>query len=363
MREDLYDKLADALKRRGGGIPAVKCKEFRTVVDELFTEEEAELAIIMPDMLVSADMLAAKTKLDAKKVAGLLDKMTRKGLLFSINRQDTHLYTLLAFVPGIFENQFNAGPVDARAKKLARIFDDYLTTISKMAVSRPEIFPSFPFARVVAINKDIPNNITINTFDELTPYIEKAPAIGMVTCFCRHKGELLDNPCDKPKDVCLAIGPGARYMAEYGFGRLISKEEALDALERAEKAGLVHCSSNTSKYIDMICNCCVCHCMILQSLKNSQVPSLAATSSFRAEVDAAECISCENCIGKCPMEALSMKDDLAEVDKKRCIGCGLCIRTCQTGAIVLRPRDGANVPVNDSMQLVQAIISATKTNQ
>lgn len=363
MREDLYDQLADALKRKGGGIPAVKCKEFRAVVDELFTEEEAELAVILPDMLVSADMLAAKTKLDAQKVAGLLDRMTRKGLLFSINHQDTHLYTLLAFVPGIFENQFNAGPVDARAKKLARIFDNYLTAITRMSVSRPEIFSSFPFARVIAINKDIPNTITINTFDELTPYIEKAPAIGIVTCFCRHKGELLDNPCDKPKDVCIAIGPGAKYMAEYGFGKLISKEEAFKALERAEKAGLVHCSSNTSKYIDMICNCCVCHCMILQSLKNSQIPSLAATSSFRAEVDTAECIGCENCIGKCPMEALSMKDDVAKVDKKRCIGCGLCIRTCQAGAIVLRPRDGANVPVKDSVQLVQAIVSATKTNE
>ena len=163
------------------------------------------------------------------------------------------------------------------------------------------------------------------------PYIEKAPAIGLVTCFCRHKGELLDNPCDKPKDVCIAIGPGAHYMAEYGFGKLISKEEALNALDRAEKAGLVHCSSNTSKYIDMICNCCVCHCMILQSLKNSQVPSLAATSSFRAEVDTAECIGCENCIEKCPMEALSMKDDVAETDKKRCIGCGLCIRELPGG--------------------------------
>jgi Fe-S-cluster-containing hydrogenase component 2 len=150
-------------------------------------------------------------------------------------------------------------------------------------------------------------------------------------------------------------------MAEYGFGKLISKEEALKALERAENAGLVHCSSNTSKYIDMICNCCICHCMILQSLKNSQVPSLAATSSFKAEVDAAECIGCENCMGKCPMEALWMKDDVAQVDSKRCIGCGLCIRTCQAGAMVLRPRAAVNVPVENSMQLVQAIVSATKS--
>jgi Na+-translocating ferredoxin:NAD+ oxidoreductase subunit B len=360
MRNELYDQLADAIKRKGGGIPAVKCEEFRAVADELFTQEEAELAIMMPDMLVTADMLAAKNELNAQKVAELLDKMTRKGLLFAINRQGTNLYTLLAFVPGIFENQFNTGPVDARAKKLARIFDNYLTAITKMAVSTPGIFSSVPFARVIAVNKDIPGNIRINTYDELTPYIEKAPAIGLVTCFCRHKGELLDKPCNKPKDVCLAIGPGAIYMAEYGFGKLISKEEALEALNRAEAAGLVHCSSNTGKYIDMICNCCTCHCMILQSLKNSAIPSLAATSSFRAGVTSDECIGCSDCIARCPMEALAMKDDLAKVDEKRCIGCGLCVSICPSGAIVLHPRDGANVPIPDSLQLNMAIIAAAQ---
>ncbi len=361
MRDVLYDQLADAIKRRGGGIPAVKCKEFRAVVDELFTQEEAELAIQMPDMLVSADMLATKTNLNAQKVAELLDTMTRKGLLFAINRQGTHQYALLAFVPGIFENQFNTGPVDERAKKLARVFDNYLTAVSKMAVSNPGIFPSIPFARVIAVNKDIPNNITINTYDELTPYIEKAPAIGLVTCFCRHKGELLDKPCNKPKDVCLAIGPGATYMAEYGFGKLISKEEALKALKRAEEAGLVHCSSNTGKYIDMICNCCTCHCMILQSLKNSAMPSLGAKSSFLAGVTADECIGCGDCIARCPMEALAMKDDLAKAEEKRCIGCGLCVSTCPTGAILLHPRPGANVPMPDSIQLNVAIVTAAKS--
>lgn len=360
MRIDLYDQLAEAIKRKGGGIPAVNCREFCAVVDELFTREEAELAIMMPDTLVSAEMLSARSTIDLQKTAELLDTMTRKGLLFSTNRQGTRLYTLLAFVPGIFENQFNTGPVDAHAKKLARIFDDYLAAASKMAVATPQIFSSVPFARVIAINKDIPSEITINTYDELSPYIEKAPYIGLVTCFCRHKGELLDQACDKPKDVCLAIGPGALYMSEYGFGKLISKEEAFEALNRAEEAGLVHCSSNTGKYIDMICNCCTCHCMILQSLKNSAAPNLAAKSSFEAGVTLDDCIGCEDCIKRCPMEALMIKDDVAQVDKKRCIGCALCVGSCPAGAITLHPRPEANVPIPDSMQLNRAIVSATK---
>lgn len=362
MDKRIYDDLADALRRKGGGIPAVKCPEFCDVIDALFTEEEAILAGQMPDTLVSAEMLADKTGRDRRDVAIMLDRMTRKGLLFSLNRDGTDYYTLLAFVPGIFENQFNTGPVDEHAKKIARILDNYLNAIKKISIAKPDIFPGVPFARVITINREIPANIAINTYDELTPYIKKAKYIGLVTCFCRHKGELLDDPCTKPKDVCIAIGPGAKYMADYGFGKLISNEEALKTLKRAEDAGLVHCSSNTGKYIDMVCNCCVCHCMILQSLKNSAVPSLAAASSFRAEVDSCECIACENCIGKCPMEAISMKDDSALVDDKRCIGCGLCVSSCAPGAILLKNRENANVPVPDSIQLSQAIVATTKHN-
>jgi Fe-S-cluster-containing hydrogenase component 2 len=63
------------------------------------------------------------------------------------------------------------------------------------------------------------------------------------------------------------------------------------------------------------------------------------------------------------MEALSMKDDVAQVDSKRCIGCGLCISTCQAGAMVLRPRAAVNVPVENSMQLAQAIVLSTKSDE
>jgi len=43
----------DVFNSRGGALPALKCREFYPLREELFTSEEAEIAIRMPQELVS----------------------------------------------------------------------------------------------------------------------------------------------------------------------------------------------------------------------------------------------------------------------------------------------------------------------
>lgn len=40
------------------------------------------------------------------------------------------------------------------------------------------------------------------------------------------------------------------------------------------------------------------------------------------------CMGCTNCMQRCPMEAIRVKDRKAIIDKERCIDCGECIRVC-----------------------------------
>ena len=136
----------------------------------------------------------------------------------------------------------------------------------------------------------------------------------------------------------MTIGPGAKFNAERGFGRLISKEEALRILDVAEKEGLVHCSSNMGKHVDFICNCCVCHCPILQTIKSSAMPNGGATSAYIAMVDEGSCMGCGDCLERCPMEALALEGDVVVRDSKLCIGCGLCVSSCTTDALRMLPR-------------------------
>jgi Na+-translocating ferredoxin:NAD+ oxidoreductase subunit B len=359
MDQLTYEKLVDAIQRRGGGVPAVKCQDLYDILDLLFTEEEAKLAIIMPNTPVSADMLAGEAGCSTEQVSKSLEAMARKGLIFSMKYEDKRYYVLFPLVPGMMENQLITGAVDERTKKIARLFKNYGTALGKLVTSSPGVFSKVPFARVIVIDQNIPNAVTVQPYDRLLPYLEKAKHIAVVACHCRHMGELLDNPCTKPKDVCLAVGPGALYMSEYGLGKLISKEQAYDALKRSEEAGLVHCVSNTGKHLDFICNCCICHCDNLKSLKAYAAAGSSALSSFISEIEGDNCIGCGDCIGRCPMQALTLVEDVAIVDKKRCIGCGLCMSVCPSGAIKLLNREGAPVPFIDARQLNEAIVASS----
>jgi Na+-translocating ferredoxin:NAD+ oxidoreductase RNF subunit RnfB len=119
---------------------------------------------------------------------------------------------------------------------------------------------------------------------------------------------------------------------------MISQEEAHRILDLAEEEGLVHCSSNLGRYVDFICNCCVCHCIILQTVVSAAMPNAAATSAYMVMVEDDSCMGCGECVERCQMKALVMEGDLVIRDADRCIGCGLCVSTCPTAALSMIPR-------------------------
>ena len=47
-----------------------------------------------------------------------------------------------------------------------------------------------------------------------------------------------------------------------------------------------------------------------------------------------ECTGCETCVEACPVDAISMEDEIAVIDKEECTDCGTCIDECPAEAIV-----------------------------
>jgi hypothetical protein len=164
------------------------------------------------------------------------------------------------FVPGIFEYQFMRGTNTKKDRMLARLIQKYKAAVDANRKPKKNVFPAM---RVIAINQAVNAENQIHTYDQVTCYIENSAPLAVSTCYCRHQAKLVDEAshCGKPDEVCIQFGAGAAFVIERKMGRAIGKVEAMQILDQAENAGLVHCTNNRQE-IDFLCNCCSCHCVI-----------------------------------------------------------------------------------------------------
>jgi len=359
---EIFEGLVDNLFNAGGTVPVMRCDELTVLLRELFSLQEADLAARMPPGVNPVEVISQAVDRPEAEIVPLLESMADKGLVFHQKRGDRAHYKLMPVLPGFFEFQFMKGGTTDRDKRLARLFKDYFDRAWSMTEGAdPRILKGLtPFSRVIPVEKEVPEFSEIQTHEKVSEYIRNAEFISVSTCYCRHHGELLGEPCDRPKENCMAFGPNAQYAAERGYGRLVSAEEALRILDESEEAGLVHMSSNTSKYIDFICNCCPCHCGILQSFLRMDMPALGAASAFRLKIDEETCMGCEACVERCPMDALRMEEDTARVDLKRCIGCGICNSACPEEALSMERIQDADAPPWDRKALTTAVLESIR---
>ena len=343
MTREEYDRLAGALNTRSMAYPSVPCEEFYVLAAELFSPEQAEVASSMPVEPVSAQELAARMKLlDVASLSKQLDEMADRGLVRVKERAGERLYELMPLVPGIIELQFMHGRADERTSRLAQLFKSYGKAVKNMLSSAPApAAVEKPKARTIVVNEEIHAKTTVLPHEEAMKLIDKTEYVAAGTCVCRHQGDLLDRPCDKPKDnLCMIFGPSAQFAQKYGFVNLISKEEARQRIDEAEKAGLVHNYANSQeRYLDLLCNCCGCHCFILRAAKRSPLPSQFVIANWVIDIDNDACVGCGVCIDRCWMEALKMDGDLVVRDFNRCIGCGICRYVCPSDAMKLVRRE------------------------
>jgi len=348
MTEEVYKKLADALNARSVTYPSVPCDEFYAFAKELFTPEQAEIASSMPTKPVTVEELASKMKgANVGQLSKQLEEMADKGLVRVKERDGKRYYEFMPLVPGILELQFMHGRVDERTKRLAQLLKNYAKALKNIMMTSPPSVVSVgtSAARKVSVEKEAFNLATILPYDEVMKLIDTTEYIAAGTCVCRHQGDLLDRPCDKPKsNLCMIFGPSAEFANSHGFVRLLSKEEARQSIEEAEKAGLVHTYANSDdRYIDLLCNCCGCHCFILRGVSRSPSPSHAVIANWIVTIEDEACVGCAACIDRCWMKALKMEGDIAVRDANRCIGCGICMYICPTDAMKLVRREKAAV--------------------
>lgn len=386
---DAYRNLGDRINWFTQGAPATET--LYQILQVLYTEKEAKWVALLPVRPFTAKKAAKVWGTTEYKAERLLDHLCEKALLVDSWHNGTRKFVMPPPMAGFIEFALMRTRGDIDQRYLSELYYQYMNVeedFIKDLFFATETKLGRVFVQEPVLSNDKTNHIL--DFERATHIVEDAEYIGLGLCYCRHKMFHAGHPCeiDAPWDVCLTFDNVARSLAEHGdYARLISKAEAIDALERSYASNLVQIGENVREHPAFICNCCGCCCEALQAARKFSPMQPVATTNYIPEISLDQCVGCGKCAKVCPILAIAMKEvetDIsakgehtdgeagkprrgkkkAVVDKDICLGCGVCARNCSFHAIELKRRQEQIItPVNSTHRFVlQAIEKGTLQN-
>ena len=309
---------------------------------EIITEEMAEVGLTMKrrahytfDQLceMNKDKVAEKGKEGFQK---LLDEMSYIGLLeydygyhYDHNGrtapQSERRYILPMFVPGSAE-LFNMEEIPGDVKGNPRLeqhpdvasFFERMTYIPLEGIT--QMVPPGGAGvgmHVIPVEKAISMENEAIDIEKLSYWLSKYEGkIGVGRCSCRASRKVIgEGVADDDYGWCIGVGDFADYCRETGKGHDITKEEALEILQRAEDNGFVHQITNIDgeNKIFGICNCNVNICNALRTSQLFNTPNMSR-SAYVAHVDKEKCVACGRCVEYCPAGATRLGQKLCKAD-------------------------------------------------
>lgn len=336
--------------------PSTESKVELEILSRLMTPEEAEIACHLSGDPETAQTVAARAGISAESLHPVLEELVRKGVIFKVYTEDP-LYSLAPVMPGIWEFQLNN-----MTPELLSLFQRYYAE----GQGRAFLTLKPPPFRVIPIQKSIPAELNILSYEQVEGFIDRAGSVALADCHCRAVKRMVGEGCDAPDDVCILLDVWAEYFEKNLNVRKVDKDEAKAALRKAADAGLVHATFNSVEGAMFICNCCGCCCVGLRGITQLKIPVKdlgLATSNFIAEVSKGDCTGCAVCEDRCPVGALALGDAVVEVLVEKCIGCGACVTVCPTSAISMKRRENQTVPVQSGMELLRQVAEERKAGR
>jgi ferredoxin len=311
------------------------------------------------------DQLLASSGLSEEKIQQLTASLAQKGLLFNQpNSAGVMVYRILPLMlVGLMEYKFMVELTGSQEeKRLAELFEKLLAELRNQVQDNYDtLLPLFKSAP--AADRTVPNRVTedgqsikiipvgkaLTDVEEVVipsqtveEIINKFDDIAVGYCFCRQRRSLLGDPCSiaAPTLNCFTFGKSARHTVAQGFAKKVSKQEAMEIMQAAEKAGLIHKAfhpgSRESSPETSICNCCKDCCDTLELWRNGTLPMINSTF-YLSVIDPEACTGCGICVERCPTDAISLNETgWAQREESACLGCGVCSRFCPEEAIALK---------------------------
>lgn len=351
MTNPIYRTLQERLDTYSLGFPATESGIELKILEELFTEADAELFLALTPLLETPESVALRLGKPVEEISCRLEEMANRKLLFRLKKADTARYGAIPFVHGLFE--FHTTEM---TRSMAEMVEQYYGEgFKETMISNAE-----GFLRTIPVHQSIDVTHNVAAFDDACEILNNMKKIVVTECTCRKQKQMLDKGCGRPLEVCFMFGSMGQFYLDNQMGRQIDTDEAIAILAQCRDVGLVT-QPATAINPGGMCNCCGDCCGVLASLNDHPRPAEMVFSNHYADVDQEVCTGCEICMDRCQMHALSMNaDGIAQLNRDRCIGCGLCVTTCPTDALRLIPKAADQQRVPPATALEQMLEMAKK---
>ena len=292
------------------------CPEYKGLVNVL-DDEMVDIALSMKQRtpMRFEEIKAACGMADDKHLEEKLFEMSCIGLLEYNWENEDHVkqYVLPLFVPGAAEFLNMRADFVKEHPEVADMFHD----MARLPLEK--VTPMVPPGgagigmHVIPVEKAIPSGSKSVSVEHLSHWLKKYDTYAVGVCSCRRAQSVRGQGTGDIEDMwCIAVGDCAKYCDETGKdGRLISYDEVMEILQRAEDEGYVHQITNIDgeDKIFAICNCAPGVCYGLRTSQLFNTPNMSR-SAYRAHVEAEKCVACGKCVEVCPAGAAKLGQKL-----------------------------------------------------
>lgn len=328
------------------------------ILKEVLTEDQANFVLNFRKPSYNLEEIKAKVDMDEESLKAMLEELSDIGAVTAIPSRSTSImvYRLPPFFPGLLEFTLMKGTSTEKDKTIAGLWQLFFGEVVDMfQEGYDNIMPLLKQEHDLSIDRIVPVNEIVDlgeenvyAMEDLEKFIQEQETIGVATCYCRHRKDLLGDPCKKTdlRKNCFGFGRTAEFLIDHGFAEPISNEKALEILKKSEDAGLVHKAFHSNldpnKEVDGMCACCDCCCGTFDNHYAGGLPIMSMTS-FIAKVSEESCSACGTCEEMCNAKAIVVKDAVATVIGERCLGCGVCAHLCPDNAITIQKVDSRRI--------------------